>query len=119
MEKTFLGSFNNYFHDIGGDIYSMGDSRLLIEKFKYDGTGPDAFFWAGTKGKRPSSVGILLAHPFRGKFYDYDDQTAPILERRFTGKVSRFFTAAEALRSRGLVVGSRQEGRRKKEGTKP
>ena len=91
MEKTFLGSFNNYFHDIGGDIYSMGDSRLLIEKFKYDGSGPDAFFWAGTKGKRPSSVGILLAHPFRGKFYDYDDQTAPILERRFTGKVSRYF----------------------------
>ena len=42
------------------------------------------------------------------------------------GKESRvtIFTAAEALRSRGLVVGSRQEGRRKKEeeeeeGTKP
>ena len=91
MEKTYLGKFNDYFHGISGDIYSMGDTRLLIEKFKYDGTGPDAFFWVGTQGKRPSEVGILLAHPFRGKFYDYDDPTAPILETRFTGKVSQIF----------------------------
>ena len=86
MEKTLLGRFTDYFHGISGDIYSMGDRRLLIEKFKYDGTGPDAFFWVGTQGKGPSSEsGILLAHPFRGKFYDYDDPDAPIL-RRFDGK---------------------------------
>ena len=91
MEKTYLGKFNDYFHGISGDIYSMGETRLLIEKFKYDGTGPDAFFWVGTQGKRPSEVGILLAHPFRGKFYDYDDPTAPILDTRFTGKVSKIY----------------------------
>ena len=91
MDKMLLGKFTNYFHGISGDIYSMGKRHLLIEKFKYDGTGPDAFFWVGTQGKRPSEVGILLAHPFRGKFYDYDDQTAPILETRFTGKVSQIF----------------------------
>ena len=90
-EKEYLGSFTNYFHGVRGEIFSMGSRHLLIDGFRYDGTGPDAFFWVGTRGSRPSDDGLLLAHPFRGKFYDYDDQTAPILERRFTGKVSRFF----------------------------
>ena len=37
------------------------------------------------------------------------------LESTICSQMSKyFFTAAEALRSRGLVVGSRQEGRRRK-----
>ena len=85
MEKRYLGSFTNYFHDISGEVYSMGDNRLFIDAFRYDGTGPDAFFWVGTSGSEPSENGILLAHPFRGKFYNYDDPEAPVL-RRFSAQ---------------------------------
>ena len=60
MEKTYLGQFKNYFHGITGKIYSLGTRRLLIENFSYDGTGPDAFFWAGTEGDEPTTKGILL-----------------------------------------------------------
>ena len=51
-----------------------------IKGFEYDGTGPDTFFWAGTSGE-PSRVGILLPFPFDGKFYDYEDSSAPVLGR--------------------------------------
>ena len=51
-----------------------------IKGFEYDGAGPDAFFWAGTSGA-PSSVGIILPFPFDGKFYDYEDKSAPVLGR--------------------------------------
>ena len=84
-EKEYLGSFTNYFHGVRGEIFSMGSRHLLIDGFRYDGTGPDAFFWVGTQGSRPSDDGILLAHPFRGKFFDYRDPDAPVL-KRFTGK---------------------------------
>ena len=85
MTKRYLGKFRNYFHGISGNIYALGTKRLLVEDFKYDGTGPDAFFWAGTEGLKPGPEGILLAHPFRGKFYDYEDFDAPVL-KRFEGE---------------------------------
>ena len=84
MEKKYLGDFSTYFHGVSGAIYRMGSQRLFIENFKYDGAGPDAFFWVGIQGLRPSEQGILLAHPFRGKFYNYDDYEAPIL-KKFNG----------------------------------
>ena len=39
---------------------------LVIDGFTYDGTGPDAFFWVGTQGTKPSTDGIILPHPFQG-----------------------------------------------------
>ncbi len=65
FENKFLGKLNNHQHGISGDIYKLDDRRILVENFKYDGQGPDAFFWVGTEGKSPSEQGILLAHPFR------------------------------------------------------
>ena len=97
-KKIFKGQFTNYFHGISGDVYFMGDRLLLIENFKYDGTGPDAFFWVGTAGKRPASDnGILLAHPFRGKFYDYTDPDAPVL-RRFSGETPIVLTLPDGVK---------------------
>ena len=58
-------------------------SLCRIKGFEYDGAGPDAFFWAGTSGAKPGSVGIILPHPFDGTFFDYEDRSAPILEGRF------------------------------------
>jgi len=84
-KDKLLGAFKNNFHDIAGNIYSKGDNQLVIEGFTYDGQGPDAFFWVGTKGKEPSSDGIILPHPFEGKFYDNVDRSAPILSQSFDG----------------------------------
>jgi len=84
-KDKLLGAFKNNFHDIAGNIYSKGDNQLVIEGFTYDGLGPDAFFWVGTKGKEPSTDGIILPHPFEGKFYDNGDRSAPILSQSFDG----------------------------------
>ena len=68
----WLGEFENTLHSVSGTVYTLGDDRLLLEDFTYDGSGPDAFFYIGTEGA-PGPRGIVLAHPFQGKYYDYRD----------------------------------------------
>ena len=80
-----VGEFKNLQHGIGGTIYKVDDHKLLIKEFTYDGKGPDAFFWAGTDGKPSSTGGTILPYPFENKFYEYEDQSAPIIQGRFTG----------------------------------
>jgi len=82
-EEKLIGKFTNYHHGIAGDVYAVDEQTLKIKGFEYDGAGPDAFFWAGTQGSKPGSVGIILPHPFDGTFFDYEDRSAPILEGRF------------------------------------
>lgn len=84
-EVTKVGEFNNRAHGIGGEVFIKDEKTLMIKGFTYDGSGPDAFFWAGTSGA-PSDVGTILPYPFQGTFYNYDDQSAPILNRRFNGE---------------------------------
>ena len=81
----FIGSIIKYAHGVSGDIYSCGDDKIVVENFKYDGLGPDAFFWVGTEGNKASSNGVLLPHPFEGKFFDSEDLSAPILDKAFDG----------------------------------
>ena len=83
---TYLGSFSNHLHGISGDMYSIDgiDNQLHIRRFKYDGTGTDTFFWAGTKGTNPDSDGFVMEYPFKGQFYSYDDHNVPVLPE-FTG----------------------------------
>ena len=83
-----VGEFRNYHHGIHGTVYAVDQKTLRIEDFEYDGAGPDAFFWVGTEG-RPSSVGTILPYPFQGRFYEYEDGNAPILEGRFNKKEIR------------------------------
>ncbi len=80
-----VGKFRNLHHGIAGTVYAVDEHTLRIEDFEYDGAGPDAFFWVGTQG-RPSSVGTILPYPFDGRFYEYEDGNAPILEGRFDKK---------------------------------
>ena len=54
---------------------------MVIEKFTYDGQAPDAFFLVGTGSNTPNSDGIILPHPFKGKFYDFEDIKVPILDK--------------------------------------
>ena len=83
-EHVKVGEFNNRAHGIGGTVYAVDEKTLLIKGFTYDGAGPDAFFWAGTQGS-PSGIGTILPYPFKGKFFEYEDQSAPILNGRFSG----------------------------------
>ncbi len=77
----FIGSFVSRYHDVGGKVYALNSSTLLVRDFTYDGGGPDAFFWAGTTGNTPTEDGVILPYPFEGRFYDYDDDYAPVLGR--------------------------------------
>ena len=85
-EKIYIGQITQYAHGVTGTIfYVKEDNQLVIENFTYDGLGPDAFFWVGTQGNKPSPNGILLPYPFEGEFFDSKDSNAPILDKAFNG----------------------------------
>jgi len=84
-ELVKAGDFQNYAHGINGEVFLKDEKTIVIKGFTYDGAGPDAFFWAGTS-QAPSSVGTILPYPFDGKFYEYEDDNAPILDRRYNGE---------------------------------
>ena len=86
--EKYIGSLTAYQHDIAGQVFAIDERTLRIEGFTYDGEAPDAFIFAGIQGNRPESLdsaGIILPVPFDGKYYAYDDYTAPILDRKFEG----------------------------------
>jgi len=99
-ELLEAGNFQNYAHGISGKVYLKDEKTLVIKDFTYDGAGPDAFFWVGTS-QSPSSVGTILPYPFEGKFYDYEDNRAPILSRRFN-KEEVILTLPDNLKSTDL-----------------
>ena len=85
VSEVKVGEFKNLQHGIGGTIYKVDDHKLIIKEFTYDGKGPDAFFWAGTSGKPSASGGTILPYPFDNKFYEHNDNNAPIIQGRFNG----------------------------------
>jgi len=83
---VMIGSFKNFYHNIGGDVYALDSSNILIKGFTYDGEGPDAFFLAGTSGKPSRLHGdVVLPYPYEGEHYSYSDKTIPLLLRPFNG----------------------------------
>lgn len=58
---TYVGDFQNRFHGVAGEVYAVDSRTLFIRGFSYDGQGPDAFFYAGTRGQ-PSRNGYLIAN---------------------------------------------------------
>ena len=94
---TKIGDFVNHHHGIAGTVYAKDEKTLVVKGFTYDGAGPDAFFWAGTQGS-PSGVGEILPYPFEGKFYDYEDRSAPILSGSFNGDQEITLTLPENLK---------------------
>jgi hypothetical protein len=97
-EGVKVGDFRNHAHGIGGSVYLIDAKTLLIKGFTYDGAGPDAFFWAGTQGS-PSGVGTILPYPFEGKFFAYEDQSAPILTGQFSGDKDITLTLPDTLQA--------------------
>jgi len=84
-EKIKLGDIETFHHGAGGEVFALDEKTLMIKDFTYDGAGPDAFFWVGPEGT-PSSVPDesktkILAHPYvEPGYYEYRDQSAPILK---------------------------------------
>ena len=66
----FIGKFSYHAHGVSGDIYSIDgvDNQLHIRRFKYDGTGQNTYFMAGTEASEPNSDGFILEHPFKGRY---------------------------------------------------
>ena len=79
-----VGDLQNYHHGIYGEVFMANEKTLVIKGFTYDGAGPDAFFLTGTSTK-PGHTGTILPYPFEGKFFDYEDKSAPILDRQYDG----------------------------------
>src|SRR5262249_15935897 len=55
-----LGRFNVYHHGVGGTVYSVNATTLLLKNFYYDGTGKDAYFWGGSGGNGPGPNGFII-----------------------------------------------------------
>lgn len=65
----YIGTLASYAHGIEGTAFAVDENIIFIEKFSYDGTAPDAFFWVGNKTPRPSPDGDLIPYPedFKGR----------------------------------------------------
>ena len=81
-----IGAFKNIYHSVGGEVYALDESNILIKDFTYDGEGPDAFFLAGTSGQPSRRTGnVVLPYPYEGEHFSYSDRHIPLLLRPFTG----------------------------------
>jgi hypothetical protein len=95
-DGVLIGELKTKQHGVKGKVFAVDEKTILIKNFEYDGAGPDAFFWVGTS-EAPGNEGYILAHPFAGKFYKYDDDSAPILKERFDGTEDIKLTLPEDL----------------------
>ena len=97
-----VGEFTNKHHGVSGTVYYVDQRTFLIKGFTYDGAGPDAFFLADTEAPI-SKAGTILPYPFNDKFYEYDDPTAPILQRSFDGNMDITLTTPKSLNASDVV----------------
>ncbi len=62
--NQLVGELSRLQHGVGGKVYIVDDDTLLIKDFTYDGRGPDAFFYVGKEGSRPSEqYGVIVPYP--------------------------------------------------------
>ncbi|XP_023321495.1 protein Skeletor, isoforms B/C [Eurytemora carolleeae] len=89
ITQKYIGKLSTLQHDVSGDVYAKDENTLVIENFKYDGAGPDAFFWVGKTGTpaaTDTAMTLILAHPYEGNNYEYTNEAAPVL-RQYTGEM--------------------------------
>ncbi|XP_071947157.1 protein Skeletor, isoforms B/C-like isoform X2 [Antedon mediterranea] len=55
-----IGDFTTFAHRVSGSVHAIDSTTLWVRGFNYDGTAPDAFFWAGVSGSNPSSGGEII-----------------------------------------------------------
>lgn len=44
---------------MAGDVFSVDENTIFIKGFSYDGSAPDAYFWAGTT-TNPDVTGFIV-----------------------------------------------------------
>ncbi len=100
------GSFNRLtFHELSGDVEFVDANTVVIRDFVYDGDAPDAFFVAGTRGRRvnPHARGTFaLPYPppppsspeGSRRRMDFGDPAVPILPAFDGSKVLNYTTTA-------------------------
>jgi len=81
-ENIKIGDLSSLQHGVSGEVYAAEDNTIVLENFKYDGAGPDAFFWVGTDGS-PKSNNEDKTHILdpSGVVFAYRDNSAPKLGR--------------------------------------
>lgn len=57
-----IGNFEEFAHGVSGTVYAVDETTIFIKGFKYDGMGPDAYFWVGNS-PRPSPEGYIIPYP--------------------------------------------------------
>jgi len=77
--EILIGELKTLQHDVSGKIYAKDDKTLVIYNFKYDGKGPDAFFWVGKTGNPKNTEDASTYILSEEGNYEYRDQSAPIL----------------------------------------
>ena len=77
-EGVYIGKFSQMHHGVQGELYAYNESILVVKDFSYSGEGVDVFFWASTSDT-PDGEGVILPYPYNGIFYDFEDETAPVL----------------------------------------
>lgn len=83
--EKLIGKLSTLAHGVSGDVYAKDSNTLLIKNFKYDGTGPDAFFWIGKSGKPDQTDESTTMILTTEKTYAYRDSAAPVL-RAYKGE---------------------------------
>ena len=56
---TLIGRLETHHHEASGEVYAIDESSIFVRGFSYDGTGPDAYFWAGSS-VRPDASGFII-----------------------------------------------------------
>jgi Electron transfer DM13 len=58
-DELVLGNFIDRFHEVSGEVVALSTRVLEVRGFTYDGTAPDAFFWADSSSV-PTGAGFIL-----------------------------------------------------------
>jgi len=61
-----VGLLNTYSHQTSGDVYIKDEKTIVIKNFKYDGKGPDAFFYVGSRLPVGAKTGVMVPYPTGG-----------------------------------------------------
>merc|ERR1712183_1169818 len=79
---TKIGDIDGFYYNVGGHVFAENQETIFITNFNYSGGGPDAYFWVGTAGtprRTDEASTAILAHPFEGEYFTYEDLAAPRL----------------------------------------
>merc|ERR1712183_426541 len=79
---TKIGDIGGLYYNVSGHVFAENQETIFIANFNYSGGGPDAYFWVGTAGtprRTDEASTAILAHPFNGEHFAYEDLAAPRL----------------------------------------